>query len=103
MLEITLIVVASLMLAWPLGIYMAGIFSAQPHASDRFFLPIEKTLYRLLGINAARGMNWKTYGSAFLLSNFLLFIAAFLLFLFQHRLPLNPDGIGPLRIGVLTE
>lgn len=37
MLEITLIVVASLMLAWPLGIYMAGIFSAQPHASDRFF------------------------------------------------------------------
>ena len=80
MLEITLIVVASLMLAWPLGIYMAGIFSAQPHASDRIFLPIEKTLYRLLGINAARGMNWKTYGGAFLLSNFLLFIAAFLLF-----------------------
>jgi K+-transporting ATPase ATPase A chain len=96
MLEITLIVVASLLLAWSLGIYMAGIFSAQPHASDRIFLPIEKTLYRLLGINAARGMNWKTYGSAFLLSNFLLFIAAFLLFLFQHRLPLNPDGIGPL-------
>ena len=50
MLEITLLVVASLMLAWPLGIYMAGIFSAQPHASDRFFLPIEKTLYRLLGV-----------------------------------------------------
>ena len=50
MLEITLIVVASLMLAWPLGIYMAGIFSAQPHASDRFFLPIVTTLYRLLGV-----------------------------------------------------
>jgi K+-transporting ATPase ATPase A chain len=96
MFEITLIILFSLLLAWPTGFYMAGIFSAQPHASDRIFLPIEKTIYRLLGINAARGMNWRAYGSAFLLSNFLLFIAAFLLFLFQHRLPLNPDGIGAL-------
>ena len=85
MVEIIIILAASLLLAWPIGKYMAGIYSGQAHASDRIFLPLENGLYRLLGVNASQGMNWKTYGTAFLFSNLLLLIAAFLLLLFQLK------------------
>ncbi|WP_308367112.1 MULTISPECIES: potassium-transporting ATPase subunit KdpA [unclassified Microbulbifer] len=96
MLEMFLILLTALLLAWPLGRYMTGIYSGQPHFSDRLFLPLEKFFYRLLGVGAARGMDWKAYGVAFLLSNLALGAVAYLLLLFQHRLPLNPDGTGPL-------
>ena len=96
MFEVALIFIASLALAWPLGRYMAGIYSGQAHFSDRLFLPMENIIYRLLGVNAGRGMDWKSYGVAFLLSNLVLGVLAFLLMLFQHKLPLNPDGIDPM-------
>ncbi|WP_288129224.1 potassium-transporting ATPase subunit KdpA [Microbulbifer sp.] len=96
MLEVSIVFIASLVLAWPLGRYMAGVYSGQAHFSDRLFLPVENVLYRLFGVNAARGMDWKSCGVAFLLANLALGIIAFLLMLFQHKLPLNPDGIGPM-------
>jgi len=96
MFEIALLLTLALLMAWPLGHYMAGIYSGQPHFSDRLFLPFERLCYRALGIDAARGMDWKTYGKAFLFSNLVLGLLAFLLLLLQHRLPLNPDGIGAL-------
>lgn len=96
MLEITLIFVLALGLAWPLGHYMAGVFSGNPHASDRVFGPVEGVIYRLIGLNPFQGMTWKGYAWAFLFSNLLLGIAAYLILLFQHVLPMNPDHIGPL-------
>src|SRR3990167_5715385 len=96
MIEILLLVLIPLLLAWPLGHYMTGIFFGNAHASDRLFLPLENAIYRLSGINSARGMNWKSYGRAFLFSNLVLGLLAFILLLLQPWLPLNPDGIGPL-------
>ena len=37
MLEVTLILCLSFALAYPLGYYLAGIFSGQAHFSDRVF------------------------------------------------------------------
>lgn len=96
MFEITLIFTTALGLAWLLGSYMTGVFSGQSHFSDRLFNPIEKWIYRAIGVNAHSGMTWKSYGAAFLISNLVLGILAFLILKFQHVLPLNPDGIGPL-------
>lgn len=96
MLEITLILLLALGLAWPLGHYMAGVFSGNSHISDRVFLPVESIIYKLIGVNASQGMTWKGYAWAFLFSNVLLGIAAYLILLFQHLLPTNPDSIGPL-------
>jgi len=96
MIEIVLIFVAALLLAWPIGAYMSRIFSGQSHFSDRLFNPIEGFIYRLVGVDPTVGMTWKSYGLAFLFSNLLLGVLAYLLLLFQHILPMNPDGIGPL-------
>ncbi|WP_337841819.1 potassium-transporting ATPase subunit KdpA [Rheinheimera sp.] len=94
--EILLILTLALLLAWPLGLYMTGIFSGQAHWSDRLFLPLENALFKVLGVNPLQGMNWKQYGVAFLLTNLVLGLIAFVLLLVQHQLPLNPDGVGPL-------
>ncbi len=94
--EIMLILTLALLLAWPLGAYMTGIFSGQKHWSDKVFAPVENGIFKILGINASAGMNWKSYGIAFLISNLVLGLIAFLLLMFQHLLPMNPDGIGPL-------
>ncbi len=95
--EIMLILILALLLALPLGAYMTGIFSGQRHWSDKVFAPIEHGIFKILGINASTGMNWKSYGIAFLISNLVLGIIAFLFLKFQHVLPMNPDGIGPLN------
>ena len=96
MLELSLLLLIPLLLAWPLGRYMAGIFSTAPHFSDRLFLPVETRLFRLLGIDPAAGMDWKAYARAFLFSNVIAGVLGFGLLLLQVWLPLNPDGIGPL-------
>lgn len=96
MFEITLVIVIALGLAWPLGHYMAGVFSGQPHFSDRIFGPLERCIYKAIGVNPAVGMTWKAYMLAFLFSNLVLGVLAYLILLLQHVLPMNPDNIGPL-------
>ena len=71
MIEVALIFLLALGLAWPLGCYMAGVFSGNPHANDRVFGPVEGIIYKLIGVNTAQGMTWKSYVWAFLLSNLL--------------------------------
>lgn len=96
MLEITLIFVLALGLAWPLGRYMAGVFSGLPHVSDRIFGPVEGIIYKLIGVNPLQGMTWKNYAWALLFCNLVFGIIAYSILLFQHVLPMNPDNIGPL-------
>lgn len=96
MIEIALIFLLALGLAWPLGCYMAGVFSGQSHFSDRVFGPVEGVIYKLIGVNPLQGMTWKNYVWALLLCNLVLGIIAYLILLFQHVLPMNPDNTGPL-------
>lgn len=94
--EIFMIVAAAVLLSWPLGYYLTGIYRGTAHPSDRLFLPLERLIYRVLGVNAERAMTWQHYTKAFLLTNLLLGLLAFGLLLCQQWLPLNPDQAGPL-------
>jgi len=96
MFQIALIFILALGLAWPLGYYMFRVFSDRPHVSDRVFSPVENGIYRLIGVNPTQGMSWKGYVLALLSCNLVLGTIAYLILLFQHLLPMNPDGIGPL-------
>jgi potassium-transporting ATPase potassium-binding subunit len=81
------------LLAWPIGRYMARIFSSERTLFDAVFNPIENFLFKLLGINANQGMSWRGYAKALLFSNLLIGSVAYLIFLLQGRLPFNPDGV----------
>jgi K+-transporting ATPase ATPase A chain len=81
----------TVLLAYPLGIYIARVFGGEKTFSD-FLLPVERFIYRTCGINPQEPMNWKQFLKAMLTINLVWFVYGFLLLLFQDRLPLNPDG-----------
>lgn len=96
MLEIAVTLGLSLLLGWALGLYLARVLRGEPSRLDRLFGPVERPIYRLLGVDPERGMTWKGYALAFLWSNAVLGAVVMAILMLQHRLPLNPDGIGPL-------
>lgn len=97
MTEILILLAASVLLAWPLGLYLARVVRGAPMRIDPLFNWIEKPLYRLLGVDPARGMSWRGYVGAFLLSNVVIAVLTLGVFMTQAWLPLNPDGIANLR------
>lgn len=97
MTEIVLIILASIVLAFPLGLYLARVMRGGPMAGDALFGLIEKPLYWALGVNPARGMNWRGYVGAFLLSNVVIAVLVQIVFMTQAWLPFNPDQIPNMR------
>lgn len=82
-LTVILIVGGTALLSWPLGKYMAGLFSGQ-------FARVDGLFTRAAG--GTPDQNWKQYSVALLAFNALMFAFVFLLLATQHALPLNPDG-----------
>jgi len=81
----------TVVLAFPLGRYISRVYKGERTLLD-FLNPIERFIYRFCGIDTRKSMNWKEFLKAMLTINALWFVYAFFLFLFQDRLPLNPDG-----------
>ncbi len=97
MTEILLVFALAIALAWPLGHYLAKVMRGAPMFGDRLFGWIEKPVYRLLGTDPQRGMSWRGYAKAFLLSNLAVGVLVWVLFMTQAWLPLNPDAIPNMR------
>lgn len=97
MIEILLVFALAIGLAWPLGHYLAKVMRGNAMRGDRLFGWLEKPVYRLLGTDPMRGMSWRGYAKAFLLSNLTVGVLVWLLFMTQAWLPLNPDDIPNMR------
>jgi len=92
--ELTGVIVTFLLavlLAFPLGKYIAKVYSGERTILD-FMGPLERFIFRICGIDPSKKMGWKEFLKAMLTINLLWFVYAFVLFLFQGRLPMNPDG-----------
>lgn len=81
----------TILLSFPLGKYIAKVFSGEKTITD-FFSPLERLIWRICGIDAEKEMNWKEFLKAMLTVNMLWLIYAFFMFRYQSHLPLNPDG-----------
>lgn len=92
MTEFFLVFALALGLGWPLGRYLAAVMRGEPMRGDGLFLWLERPLYALLGTNPHRGMSWRGYARAFLLSNGVLAVIVWLILMTQAWLPLNPNG-----------
>ena len=64
---------------------------------DALFGLVERPLYALLGVDPARGMSWRGYAGAFVLSNVVVGVLVWAMFMTQAWLPLNPDGVPNMR------
>lgn len=92
MTEFLLVFMLAIGFGWPLGRYLAAVMRGAPMPGDHAFRWLERPLYTLLGTNPARGMSWRGYAAAFLLSNLVLFGIVWLLLMTQAWLPLNPNA-----------
>lgn len=93
MVEPLLLLALLVVLGWPLGHYLAAVMRGDPMRSDVLFRWIERPLYALLGTRPEVGMGWCGYAKAFLLSNLVLALVVWAIFMTQAWLPLNPDGV----------
>lgn len=83
---------ATIILAIPLGKYIANVFSDKPSFLDKIFGPIERGIIRLSGVDFKKEMTWKEHLVALLTINLVWFVVGMLILMFQAYLPLNPDG-----------
>jgi len=97
MTEILLLFTLAIALGWPLGHYLARVMRGDRTRLDAVFLPVERAIYRMLGTDSARGMTWRGYAKAFVLSNVVVGLIVWVQFMTQAWLPLNPDGIPNMR------
>jgi potassium-transporting ATPase potassium-binding subunit len=83
-----------ILLVKPLGGYMARIYQGEKTFLQPMLGPVERWMYRWMGVHADEEMNWKTYAVAMLVFNLFGFLAVYLLQRLQGVLPLNPQGLG---------
>ncbi|MCY1487748.1 Potassium-transporting ATPase A chain [compost metagenome] len=84
--------VLTLILALPLGRYIAKVYLGQKTFLDPVFVPIETLFYKVSGIDAKKEMNWKQHMVALLAINVVWFALGMIVLLCQGWLPLNPDN-----------
>jgi K+-transporting ATPase ATPase A chain len=72
----------TVLLAIPLGKFLAKVFKDEPNAFD-FMKPLERLIYRLGGVDPTSDLTWKQNLVALLTINLVWFVMAFVLLLFQ--------------------
>ncbi len=96
--QITLYFVVLLLLAKPLGVYMAAVYENRPVFLKRIAAPLEAGFYRLSGIKPEQEMRWQQYAAALLCFNLFGGLAVFALQMLQAYLPLNPQQLGNVTV-----
>ena len=81
----------TLLIAFPLGKYIAKVFKGEKTFTD-FLNPVERGIFRFCGIDPNSEMTWKQHLAALLSINLIWFVYAFVMLLFQGSMFLNPDG-----------
>jgi potassium-transporting ATPase potassium-binding subunit len=76
-----------------IGRYMAKTFSGERTFMSPVIEPVEKLIYRICGIDAAKELDWKRYAFQLLLFNALGFLFVLVAQLTQAYLPLNPQKL----------
>jgi K+-transporting ATPase ATPase A chain len=92
--QIALYLGALVALAWPLGIFMARVYSGESTWLSPVLEPIERLVYRFAGVDRNSEQTWRQYTAAALTFSLVGFVVVYVLQRLQGRLPLNPQGFG---------
>lgn len=87
-----------LLLASPLGNYMARVYSGEDTILSRWLNPVEQWIYRWSRVDAKAEMRWADYATALLVFNCFGALSVFALQRWQADLPLNPQHLPAVRL-----
>lgn len=93
-LQIALTILIVIVITPILGRYMARIFLKEPTRFDRLLDPVDRLIYRAIGLRSIPDMTGWQYIRSILVSNFIMGAAVLMILLLQPLLPLNPTGVG---------
>lgn len=82
----------TLLLAIPLGKYIAKVYGGEKTLLDPAFNPLERLFYKISGIDVRNEMNWKQHLKALLTINLVWFLISMVILMNMDILPLNPDN-----------
>ena len=82
--------------AWFLAPYLLKVFRGERVFLSPVLRPIERGTYRLIGIDESKEQTWIQYGVSVLAVTIVSLVFSYLVMRFQDKLPLNPQGFGPV-------
>src|SRR5215470_7535669 len=91
--QIALFCAVVIALVKPLGWYMNRVFSGEKTFLSPVLRPIEKSLYKIAGVNESSEQDWLTYAVSMLLFHIGGFLILYVLLRTQGFLPFNPQGM----------
>ena len=81
----------------PVGLYLVRVLDPDGKTwLDRLIKPVERLLYRFLGVDPAKEQGWKGYTLSLLAFSLGGLLFTYAILRWQHRLPLNPQNLGPV-------
>jgi potassium-transporting ATPase potassium-binding subunit len=89
--QIAFFLVVIFLLTKPLGVFMTRVFNREKTFLDPILRPIERLVYRLIGIDERREMRWTEYATAMLLFSGVSMALLYVIERTQKWLPLNPQ------------
>ena len=94
--QILVYAAALIVLAYPLGLYMARVYNDEQFGMRgrlRFLGKIENAFLRLLRVDTKAEQDWKSYAKTVLIFSAVFSVPLFVLMRLQGHLPLNPDHL----------
>jgi len=82
-----------LVVAKPMGIFLANLFEGKRTFLHPILRPIESLTYKLIGVNESTEQRWTQYSAAVLAFSVFSFLTVYLLQRLQGVLPFNPQGL----------
>src|ERR1017187_6255774 len=81
----------------PMGLYLVRVLDARGKTwLDPLLKPLERLTYWAMGVKPDQEQGWKQYTFAMLLFSLVSCLFTYAILRFQHLLPLNPQGFGPV-------
>src|SRR5882724_9536888 len=92
-LQILLFFAIIVLVAKPMGVFMAKVFSRERTFLDPVMRPVEKLLYMLTRVDENHEMRWTEYSIAMLLFSVVSMLVLYLMERAQQALPFNPQKL----------
>ncbi len=91
--QLALYVVLLVAVAKPVGTYLTRVFSGERTFLHRVMAPVERALYRVVGVDPEGEMSWVIYTGSMLAFSMVCFTVLFVILRLQGVLPLNPAHV----------
>jgi K+-transporting ATPase ATPase A chain len=97
-LQLTLFMGIVFLITKPVGLYLVRVLEPDGKTwLDRPIRPVERLLYRILGVDPEREQDWKQYTRSLIAFSLAGLLFTYAVLRLQHFLPFNPQKFGPVR------